>query len=132
MMELKDLCGKHIFSGCELTSEKRELWGYEEECQVCLFTLDGVTYKAIENPDDGYRSFCEGIETSEDKPRYSFPGVETVCHMMDDGKYEEDDVLVIRDAINGKIILEVGTKNYNDYYPYCHFEYTPENMECNQ
>lgn len=50
----KDLCGKHLFSGCELTSEFVIWWGYPEKSGVCLFTLDGVTYKAIENPGDGY------------------------------------------------------------------------------
>lgn len=131
-MELKELCGKHVFSGCELTNEKRKIYGYEENCQVCLFTLDGVTYKAIENPDDGYRSFCEEIKTSEKPPKYLFDGITVVCSMRDDDRYDKHDVLVVRDAENGKTVLEVGTMCCDGYYPCCYFAYTPENMECNK
>lgn len=131
-IELKDLCGKHIFSGCELTSTKRIVYGYEGDSNVCLFTLDGVTYKISENLDDGYRSYHDEVVVSENQPRYTFPGIEVVCSMMDNDKSGEHDVLVVRDASNGEIILKVGTKYIDDYYPYCLFEYTPENMACNK
>lgn len=130
-MELRDFCGRHIFSGCELREEVVEGYYMEDMATVCLFTLDGITYKAVEDPDDGYRSYCKDIEVSEVPPRYSFPGVAVLCSMKEDSRDENNDVLVIRDAINGKVILEVGTMNYDDYYPYAHFEYNPENMSCN-
>ncbi|MDE7398956.1 MAG: hypothetical protein K2N06_05445 [Oscillospiraceae bacterium] len=121
---LESLCGEHTFSGCELIEE--------DGCGVCLFTLDNITYKAIEDPDDGYRSFCNDIQISEQKPNCTFPGIRVLYHMMEDDNWGCNNVLVIRDILNGKIILEVGTKNTGDYYPYCHFHYTPENMACNQ
>lgn len=128
-MELKDLIGKHIFSGCELTSTNRKNFGgHFENCGVCLFTLDGITYKAVENPDDGYRSYMDELEISDVAPRYSFDGVDVICYMQEN---DYNDILVIRDAYNGKIILEVGTEMYDDYYPVCHFLYQPENMICN-
>lgn len=129
---LESLCGKHTFSGCEITSEDVEGYYGVETCAVCLFTIDGVTYKAVENQDYGYRSFCEELEVSEKKPRYSFAPVEVACSMMESTAYSENDVLVIRDLKNGKTILQVGTTSCDDYYPYCLFEYTPENMACNQ
>ena len=128
----ENLCGKHTFSGCELTSEDIECFYGVENCGICLFTLDGVTYKAIEDPDDGYRSYCRDLRISEQPPRYCFPAIEVVCSMMEDKNYERNDVLVVRDEENGKVILRVGTRNTDDYYPYCWFEYTPENMACNQ
>lgn len=130
-MELRDFCGRHIFSGYELRQEVVEGYINDMDATVCLFTLDGITYKAVEDPEDGYRSYCKELEVSEVPPRYSFSGVAVLCSMKEDSRDEKNDVLVIRDAINGKVILEVGTMNYDDYYPYAHFEYNPENMSCN-
>lgn len=132
-IRLKSLCGEHFFSGCELTSEDVIDW-YDEvvNCGVCLFTLDGVTYKAIEDPDDGYRSYCSSLVISEQKPQCSFPAVKVTCSMAEDDDYGRNEILVIRDAQNEKTILRVGTGNTDDYYPYCVFDYTPENMSCNE
>ncbi|AWY06821.1 MAG: hypothetical protein [Caudoviricetes sp.] len=104
----------------------------EEPCDVLLFTLDGVTYRMVEDPDDGYRSYCDDLTVSEKPPRYSFPPVRVVCSMMENTGFENNECIVMRDVANGKVILEAGTKNYDDWYPYCHFSYTPENMDCNQ
>lgn len=128
----ESLCGEHILSGVEMASEEREDCGYFESCNVLLFTLDGVTYKLIEDPDDGYRSFCREIQISKTPPKFNFPGVRVLCSMMESDRYEKNDCIVIRDLRNGEIIIEAGTKNYEDYYPYCHFVYIPENFACNQ
>lgn len=135
-MKLKDLCGRHIFSGCELTEEPNtDEYYFIETCNVCLFTLDGITYKAIEDPSDGYRSYCGTLTTTKTKPRFSFKGVEVDCYMKEDDLNnlwnQQNDILVVEDINTGKIILEVGTGNIGDYYPYCHFSYHPENMFCN-
>lgn len=124
----ENLCGNRIFFGCELSKE--EING--EDCEICIFNLSGVSYKAIENPDDGYCSYCRELQISTKPLKYSFPGVEVFCHMMENSDSCKNNVLVIRDAKNGKVILEVGTTNIDDYYPYCHFRYIPENMSCNQ
>lgn len=129
---LEGLCGEHLFSGIEMTVETYNdgYWG-ERDCDICLFTFDGVTYKAAEDPDDGYRSYCRTIDVSDREPTYSFPAIKVFCHMMEDSDTEMNNVLVVRDILNGKTILEIGTKNTGDYYPYCHFRYIPENMACN-
>lgn len=44
---------------------------------------------------------------------------------------ESNDILVLTDSLTGEVVLEVGTGNYDDWYPYCHFEYHPEGMACN-
>lgn len=131
-MELKDLVGKHILSGVEtgVLARKYDFW--EDECNYIKFTLDGVTYLAIENPDDGYRSYMNELEVSEEPCKIKLPNIEVVCTMMGDTKYESNDVLQFVDVLSGKEIMSVGTENYNDYYPYCHLEYHPENMYCNR
>lgn len=130
-IKLEDLCGIHTLSGVELTSEEFKSSWTDSDRNIVLFTLDGVTYKAVEDPDDGYRSMCEGITVSDRAPSFSFEGIKVLCYMREDDNLAHYDSIIMRDIINGKIILEVGTHNTGDYYPYCVFEYFPENMACN-
>lgn len=134
-MELEKLTGKHILSGIELgQKEVRDSWGYTIGNFV-KFTLDGVTYIALENPDDGYRSYMEELEIVDEVCKTKLPDIEVVCSMRHDHTAhlgQDDDILSFVDANNGKEILAIGTANTNDYYPYCVFEYTPENMSCNE
>ena len=83
MAELKDLIGKHILSGVETGVLKRKRYWREEECAYVKFTLDGVTYLAIEDPDDGYRSYMEELEISEIPCKVNLPNIEVLCKMMD-------------------------------------------------
>ncbi len=130
---LEILCGSHVLSGVELKNENvKNEFGETETVNVCLFTLDGITYRLVEDPDDGYRSYCNDLAISDVPPRYTFPGVQVACHMMEKTNYETNDCIVMRDVKNGKIVLEAGTCNTNDYYPYCHFSYTPENFAINE
>lgn len=96
------------------------------------FRLDGVTYRAVENPDDGYRSYCEELQIVDSVPRTTLPDIEVIGTMMPNDDYMVNDVLILIDAVTGKPVLEIGTKNTDDYYPYCWMEYHPENMICNQ
>lgn len=122
-LSLESLCGTHFLSGVELTSEEYD----GEKCEVCLFKLDDVTYKLVEDPDDGYRSYCREICVTKSEPQYAFPEIEVLCYMMSG----DNNVLVFKDTANGETILEVGTLDIYDWYPCCHFKYTPENMACN-
>lgn len=126
---LETLCGEHLFSGCEMAIENiyDPLLDRGVDCNVCLFTFDGVTYEAIEDPDDGYRSYCSDVIISDKEPMYRFPEIKVVCCMDEYG----GDILVVRDVLNGKTVLEIGTKYTDDFYPCCHFSYMPENMACN-
>ena len=128
-MILEDLVGKHVLSGIEegmLTNP------YDGDCAYIKFTLDGITYKAIENPDDGYRSFLNELEIVDEKCKIRVPDIEVVCHMREYDKPWENDVLCFVDAANGEIFLSIGTENTNNYYPYCVMEYFPERLHCNQ
>lgn len=133
-MELKDLCGQHVLQGVDYNiTYTRETWdGSAEDVTGVLFRLDGVSYLAIEDPDDGWRSRCEELVVVETIPRHTIPDAQVVCSMMEDSLLERNDVLVVRDSQTGEIVLEVGTMNWDDWYPYCHFEYRPENLACNK
>lgn len=41
--------------------------------EIIGFILDGVTYKAIEDPDDGYRSFCTELQVCDEVISNKFP-----------------------------------------------------------
>ena len=127
-MEFKDLCGVRTFSAIEVSEDLNQ---YNEKVNVVLFELDGVTYIAKEDPDDGYRSYCAELELSGVRPAITFPGVKVLCRMKQDELRERHDVLQCIDVSTGMVVLEIGTANTDDYYPYWHFEYHPENMIIN-
>lgn len=131
-MELHELVGKHIFSGIEIGKMARDTYFYTEHHAYVKFTLDGVTYMAEEDPDDGYRSYMNDLVVAEEPCKIKLPNVAVVCRMMQDRNWEKNNVLIFTDAENGKDILAIGTANYDDYYPYCVMEYMPENMSCNE
>jgi len=132
---LKDLCGFHKFQGIEVSMKKNtgssSVFQEYENCQVVKIMLDGTTFELMENPDDGYRSFCEDAIISDDTPRYTFPDYEIICKKKPDDKYGEHDVLIAEDPNTGLTIFEIGTLYAKDYYPCWHFEYHPENMHYN-
>ena len=133
---LKDLCGTHLFQGIEVSMKKNtsssSIFQEYENCQVVRIMLDGETFEFMENPDDGYRSFCEDVIISNDIPRYTFPDYEIICKMKPDDKYSKHEVLIAEDPNAGLTIFEIGTLYVDDYYPCWHFEYHPENMHCNK
>lgn len=131
-MELQDLIGKHILSGVDMSNKSIQTYGESfEDCEVINFVLDGKTYTAVENPEDGYRSCMSEIKESEELVSNMFIGQEVVGKMRDDDTYETNDVLELIDINTGKTILAVGTGNTDDYYPYFVAEFTPENMSVN-
>ncbi len=126
---LKYLCGIHKFQGIELSTRTiTDCFNYEYKCDVVKFMLDNITYEAIEDPDDGYRSYCSEIKISYEKPKYTFPDYKILCKMKPRDEDGEHDVLVGVDLDTGDTIFEIGTLYVDDYYPCCHFEYHPENM----
>ena len=122
-MTLNELTGIHVFSGIEV--------GTIDKCNYVKFTIDGVHYVAVEDPDDGYRSVCRELQVSNTAPKTTFMPQPVECSMMENYRYEKNDVLVVSDRFTGKVVLEIGTRNWDDYYPYFHLQYNPENMACN-
>ena len=124
-MKLKELKGKHTFTGVEFGTMKDDWLG---EVNTVKFQLDGVTYVAIENPDDGYRSYMEDLRPCADKITNPIPETEVVCVH----KATDSDILEVIDAQNGETILRIGTEDIDNYYPVCIFEYSPENLHINK
>lgn len=129
-VKLSSLAGRHKLSGVELGVIHNI--ATKEEQNYVKFTLDNVHYLAVEDPSDGYRSYCKELVVTEKPPRFSFEPQDMDCMMMESfpGGFEND-ILVMKDADNGKVVLEIGTANVDDWYPCCRFHYKPENMSCN-
>lgn len=127
--------GEHTFSGCKIDTVTiyDEGWCCERDCTVCLFSLDGETYQLLEDRTDSYRSYCENIEISNKKIRPEF-SIRVVCTPYDDEQdaTQDNDCMRVIDIKNGKTVLVVGTKNTDDYYPYCCFDYRPQNISLNE
>lgn len=126
-MELKDLVGKHELSGLDTFIKKSETY-YQDDATGYRFILDGITYCVIENPDDGYRSYLGNLDTTTDKVDYTFPPQKVIGKMKEDRK---TDVLELYDIVTNKLVLEIGTDNYDDYYPCCVMCWYPENLAIN-
>lgn len=126
-MELKDLVGEHILDGVDFSNEKVKTWRDEfEDCQVCRFRLDGTVYSAVEDPDDGYRSSMNELTVDEAADiKNQFPA----CRVL--GRHRTNDVLELIDVATGKVVLEVGTDNTDDYYPSYVASFHPEAMAIN-
>lgn len=109
---LYDLEGEHLLSGVEVLSS--EGYGYG-----VVFTLDGVSYEVLEDPDDGYRSHCGELTVAEQPPKFSFPPQPVLCAMRHNDPMVEqhDDILDFYNPETNQRILSLGTANYDDWYP---------------
>ena len=133
---LQSLVGEHLLSGVSDRSVKVVTWGDNtDDAAQIAFILDGVGYAATEDPDDGYRSSMGSLApcptdaiSNTFEPQRVLASVRT--------KHDEyggiDDVLEFRDVVTGKVVLEVGTADTDDWYPYFVGTFTPENMAINQ
>jgi hypothetical protein len=135
-VNLNSLKGKHFLSGVDFDSHKWED-DYNEDSNTMLFILDGITYEAIEDPDDGYRSSIGSLTITNKKVKNTFPKHEVLCEMkneeyVNDVNYADDDELIeMVDVITGKVVLEVGTDISEEYYPSCVMRWYPENLAIN-
>lgn len=126
-MELKDLVGKHQLSGVDYADGD-----YMKDIGISImFCLDGITYIAVEDPDDGYRSYMREIVVSDIPCKNVFNGEEVFCE-HEIGKYADDDILYIKNPLTAETILKIGTEDVTDFYPCCVMEYHPENLQCNK
>jgi len=125
-MELKDLIGVRKLSGVDVNVSERS---YTDAYSIS-FTLDGVTYTATEDENDGYRSALGELGVSDIALSNSFPDVVVSCDMRAGGPFFE--VLDCRDLLTDKVVLSVGTDYTDDYYSNFVAVFTPENMVINQ
>lgn len=116
---LDDLVGEHLLDAVDMCTESlKAQWGdHFEDCEVMRFRLDGKVYTAVSDPGDGYRSSMDRLSVTDDPIRNSFAPVRVLARKKDDDQYQKNDVLQLINISNGKIVMEVGTDNIDDYYP---------------
>jgi len=134
-IELKDLVGEHLLTGVDFETTRVEEWEGSnsfQDAQCVNFTLDGITYTAIEDPEDGYRSAMRELKVSAVPTTNTFAPVRVLGQMKPDEGLQANDVLELLDCETGKTVLEIGTENTNVYYPCFVASFTPEAMACNQ
>lgn len=83
-MCLKELCGIHVLSGIEVGMREVERYGCKECANYIKFTLDGITYLAVEDPSDGYRSYMDDLEIVDETCKIKLPNVQVRCRMRED------------------------------------------------
>ena len=133
-IDLQSLVGEHELSGVDRDVIQVPRWYGEETepAEALRFVLDGVTYEAVEDPGDGYRNSMEGCYVTETPVKNTFAPVKVIGRWRTESQYSgTDEVLELIDAANGKVILEVGTSNVDDYYPGFEATWTPEDMAVN-
>lgn len=132
---LDNLVGEHVLTGVDFGSVTfTEGYHEGETADTCVFELDDEVYTATEDPSDGYRSSMESITKGGATVSNRFPPCRVVGSMKvaEEGSYESShDVLQFRDVTTGQIVLEVGTGNTDDYYPYYVANFDPKAMEIN-
>ena len=98
------------------------------------FKIDGIVFKVLEDPDDGYRSHLGTIEYSGSSEGIFFPNPISQVRIEsyeDDTRGEEYSTGTCEgykfvDVNDGHVWLEFGTDNTSDYYPYFVFRHWPK------
>ncbi|HEY8889800.1 MAG TPA: hypothetical protein VIM70_06060 [Clostridium sp.] len=86
------------------------------------FKLDSNVYEAMEDPDDGYRSYMESVEVVDSDGIFFDTPISTV-------KIEGADSIEgyrLIDIEDGHVWLEFGTEDWGGWYPYFVFNYEPK------
>ncbi len=133
LVDLDSLLGGHMLDAVDMFTESvKESYGdYFKDCEHIRFRLNGTIYTAIEDPSDGYRSCMESLIVTPDvEMKNVFPAIQVVGHKKANG-YGTNDTLELIDAVTGKVVLEVGTDNSDDYYPSFVAAFFPQNMATN-
>lgn len=130
-VDLKFFAGKSFMLTAVESGVRSEpsSWGYP--INMLSFTLSGVTFRAEEDPSDGYRSSLDTIRVltgDEAKLKNTFPPQRVVARLSSGSNA---DMVVFCDANTGKVVIEVGTVNTDDYYPCFVAHFSPENMAIN-
>jgi hypothetical protein len=130
---LDSLVGEHTLDAVDTFVERVKQYGdVFEDAEVIRFRLDGIAYTAIEDPCDGYRSAMERLFASPAaEVRNVFTPIKVLARKKPDEQYQVNDILELIDVVTGKVVLEVGTYNTDDYYPSFVSAFWPEHMAAN-
>lgn len=127
------LIGMHMLSGVDRFSTSHNTTLSNRMAECFRFCLDGITYAAMEDPSDGYRSSMECLYTDGESINMSFAAVSVLLIKKQQGQYSKgDSVFQMIDVLNGNVVLEFGTENSDDYYPSFVASWKPENLYINK
>jgi hypothetical protein len=96
------------------------------------FKVDGIVFKVLEDPNDGYRSCLGVIEYSNESNEIFFRKslgkvrIETYEGLVRDQWNNGCQGYRLVDVEDGHIWLEFGTDNTDDYYPFFVFRHSPK------
>ena len=109
------------FNFDDLVGKKYKFYGVDNN----QFKLDKVAYEAIENPDDGYRSYMDSVIVKDVDKSIFFRQAIAEVYLVDasDGCFAGYQLVDVNDS---HVWLKFGTDNNDDYYPYFVFEYSPK------
>lgn len=137
-INLTDLYGKHT-----LRAIKRNVnHPFDPDASGLAIELGGVVVMFFEDPSDGYRSMLAAPLVAADS-LHEFGGDLNYLHIpvlirdwkpdpnTDGSNYGEVDGIEMIDRRNGKVILTVGTRNTDDYYPSFVCDWGPGNLQEN-
>lgn len=134
-IELDSLLGEHTLTGVLLGTCQIPEGQYNEGDSVNFIALilDGVCYRAMEDPDDGYRSSMDYLEElpSPLEGMTLFAPHKVVAKKAADSEYDKNDYLEFVDCETGKIVAEVGTDAVDDYYPGFVGRFDPKGLAVN-
>lgn len=132
-VNLDALIGEHVLDAVDTFMEKVKRYDeYFEDANGIRFRLDGVIYTAMEDPSDGYRSSMDHLFVSTDAKLVNvFPPIRVLARKKENDQWQVHDTLEVIDLVTGKVVMEVGTDNTDDYYPSFVSAFHPENMATN-
>ena len=95
------------------------------------FKVDGIVFKILEDPNDGYRSMLGAIDYTDQHASIFFGSalarVRIEVYDGDDADgYGMNQGYALVDIADGHVWLEFGTDNYDDYYPMFVFRHYPK------
>ena len=116
-----------------LIGAELEYYGADEGDNA--FKVDGIVFKVLEDPDDGYRSYLSTIDYTDEHNSIFFRSPLALVRIETYDVTAEDEYLNqanqgyrLVDVIDEHIWLQFGTHNYDDYYPMFIFRHSPK--EC--
>ncbi len=126
---------QHFMSLAEL-----ELDYYGADDGDNTFKVDGVVFKILEDPSDGYRSMLGAIDYTDKHNSIFFQSpIAKVRLITFDGPETDPEVdygygmtnqgYRLIDVVDGHVWLEFGTHNYDDYYPMFIFRHNPKKIK---
>ena len=128
----KNLKGIHILSGVDMGSIRISDGYWNEDAAVLRFILDDKTYKAIEDPSDGYRSTLGKLIECDEIVSNMFIPHKVIGKIKKDNEWESSSIIQFFDFTTKDVVLEIDTDHNDDYYPSCVMNWYPENLYINR